>query len=194
MQTRKTINIPGVKGDIPNKRSKLPVPIDLNKVDKFSYSFFYLDRNHRYFNLGGIKDGWFLDLLDCLKEASEKTIPELKTGKFKLHPVDWTKTNTPIPSKHSDEEFWQFRLSKGNGRIVGFRIDSVFYIVWLDPHHNLTNSEGYGTCREYDKPRTEYEELIDSNTKLLEENNNLREIFDCCEPLKCPINDKNKRH
>ncbi|MCD8021451.1 MAG: hypothetical protein LUF30_00195 [Lachnospiraceae bacterium] len=37
-------------------------------------------------------------------------------------------------------------------------IDGVFYVVWLDPHHNLTDSEGYGTVRYYKPALSLYEQ------------------------------------
>lgn len=41
-------------------------------------------------------------------------------------------------------EWWQFRISKSKGRVIGIFIENCFHIVWLDRYHNLTNSEGDG--------------------------------------------------
>ena len=41
-------------------------------------------------------------------------------------------------------EWWQFRISKSKGRVIGIFIENCFHILWLDRYHNLTNSEGYG--------------------------------------------------
>ncbi len=30
-----------------------------------------------------------------------------------------------------------------------FLIDGISYLVWLDPHHNLTDSAGYGGLNRY---------------------------------------------
>ena len=49
--------------------------------------------------------------------------------------------------------FWQFRINKSRGRVIGALIEGVFYIVWLDCHHNLTDSEGYGKARKYPPPK-----------------------------------------
>lgn len=48
-----------------------------------------------------------------------------------------------------DREHELFNLG---GRVIGILIDAVFYVVWLDPYHNLTNSEGYGGVKKYPKP------------------------------------------
>ena len=55
-----------------------------------------------------------------------------------LHPIDWDKTNTRPPMGYGQLEYWQFRLDKSNGRVIGVIIDSVFYVIWLDPYHNIT--------------------------------------------------------
>lgn len=67
---------------------------------KTIFSFRLFNRTHPLFNLGDekekdniIKSKWFIHLLDCLKEVSDKTPTELKNPTHNLHPVDWGKTN-----------------------------------------------------------------------------------------------------
>jgi len=79
-----------------------------------------------------------LDLLDCLQSISGKTIQEITKKPYCLHPINW-KTANVVCFK---AEWYQFRINKTRGRVVGFLIGGVFYVVWLDAHHNLTNSEG----------------------------------------------------
>lgn len=50
-------------------------------------------------------------------------------------------------------------------------IDGVFYVVWLDRHHNLTNSEGYGKAVYYKPAKSTYElmlEDISNKEKMIE--------------------------
>ncbi len=126
----------------------------------FSFSFACFDRQHELFNLGnnsspdGVVSGkWFLSLLDCLKSVSNQRISDLFSSIHDLHRVDWKKTNTPPPPHSEQLEYWQFRINKSRGRVIGFKIDNTFYVVWLDPHHNLTNSEGYGKVEVHRPPR-----------------------------------------
>ena len=63
-------------------------------------------------------------------------------------------------------------------------IDGVFYIVWLDPHHNLTDSEGYGGATYHYAAKSIYERqeerikyLEEENRRLEEENRELSELF-----------------
>ena len=137
---------------------KLPFNGSIVSERGFSFSFSCFDRENALFNLGGKeKDGtvggkWFLRLLDCLKDVSGKSIEELKHSTYDLHPVKWESANVKRPAAYEQAEYWQFRIDKSHGRVIGILIDSVFYIVWLDPHHNLTNSEGYGGIEKFSKP------------------------------------------
>lgn len=133
-EAKKTL--PYIKGSIPEK--------------SFSFSFACFNRSHELFNLGDntatgtVSANWFIDFLDALKSVSEKTFAELKGSTHDLHPIEWKKTNASAPDCNEQYDYWQFRINKAKGRVIGFLIDNVFYVVWLDPHHNLTNSEGYG--------------------------------------------------
>ena len=141
------------------------------------FSFASFDRNHVLFNLGcnstrpeAMPSEWFISLLDVLKEASAKTVTDLQGSSFELHPVKWKDANAKKPFEDEQFEFWQFRISKAKGRVVGFKIPiescTVFYIVWLVPHHNLTDSEGYGTAKYYVKPLNAYDRLEKENQEL----------------------------
>ena len=91
------------------------------------------------------------------------------------------KANTKPPENAEQLEYWQFRISKSKGRVIGAIIDNVFYIVWLDAHHNLTNSEGYGREQFYRKPKSAYEELEAENERLKEEIEILEQACNECE-------------
>ena len=163
------IKLPSVK--IASTKPKLPYNGNAITEKSFAFSFACFDRSHKLFNLGdatpdGVVSGkWFLDMLDCLKTVSNKNISELRGTIYDLHPIDWSKANTSAPTGFEHLEYWQFRINKSRGRVIGFKIDNVFYIVWFDPHHNLTDSEGYGTATKYRAPESEY----DSNQRELED-------------------------
>ena len=138
--------------------SKIPLPFNGVYAEDvgFTFSFACFDREHELFNLGGKnEDGtiggkWFLELLDCLKSVSGKTVEELKRSTHGLHPVDWNGVNTQCPTEQG--EYWQFRVDKSSGRVIGLLIDGVFYVVWLDPYHNLTDSDHYESRKKFPKP------------------------------------------
>ncbi len=58
------------------------------------------------------------------------------------HPIKWRDTSENGFGLPNEEQLvdtpYQFALSANeNGRVHGFLIDEVFYIVWLDPDHLL---------------------------------------------------------
>ncbi len=162
-KTTKGIKLPEVKDKIEDRKKTLPFNGSAVTEKSFSFSFACFDRKHKLFNLGdktsgGVVGGsWFVELMDCFKSVSNMTVPELRVSMHDLHPIDWDKTNTRAPDGGEQREYWQFRINKSKGRVIGFIIDGVFYIVWLDPHHNLTNSEGYEGAVEYKAALSTYE-------------------------------------
>ena len=171
----------------PVKQNKIPekLPFDQEVVarSKIFFSFLFLERKHDLFNLGGNSDDktvggkWFLDLLDCLKSISGKTIQEIAKKPYCLHPINWKTANVGCPF-YPQAEWYPFRINKTRGRVVGFLIGGVFYVVWLDAHHNLTNSEGYGDVNQYSQPLSEYETLKKENEDLKRENERLSQEVD----------------
>lgn len=70
--------------------------------------------------------------------------------------------NHPIGVDENEHTF----LDKSHGRVIGILIDAVFYIVWLDPHHNPTDSKGYGGANKFKRPCSDYEKLFQRATEL----------------------------
>lgn len=101
-------------------------------------------------------------------------VTSMKTSLHDLHPIDWSKTNVTAPDGGNQRAYWQFRINKSKGRVIGFLIDGVFYIVWLDPYHNLTNSAGYGKATYYQSGLSDYEKLEEEYKRLKQENETLR--------------------
>lgn len=75
-----------------------------------------------------------------------------------MHRINWNQPNIPIkrenlewlPSSYlnNPEEYpiWQFEISKSTGRIIGFfnENSTTFYILLLDPNHNMQPCSTYG--------------------------------------------------
>lgn len=133
-------------------------PKEISIDQKVIFSFELFDRTSDYFNLGETCSGWYISLLDVLKEVSKHTWRDF---------VQKYKNGTYDPHKYSDsslyeynienfeelkENAWQFRINKSLGRVHGILIDNIFYIYWLDPHHNMTNSKGYEKSKPLKQP------------------------------------------
>lgn len=142
-----------------------------------TFSFKYFGQQE-FFGIGGQDATWFANLFDRIKDLSGKTraIIENPTERdaYRLHPINWGARNCPITIadltsvpqniKDNAEEdfFWQFQLSKGTGRVVGFfnEDSSIFYIVLLDPKHNIQPSKDFGyDVNETKEAITEYERI-----------------------------------
>lgn len=183
---RKTTNRPCLPAVKPVPMRKKALPFNGHIVDEkgFSFSFACFDHTHELFNLGDdrthekcISGKWFIDLLDCLKSIGTMTVDQMRRSTHDLHPVNWDTANTTPPPDDEQREYWQFRINKSRGRIIGFRIDGVFYIVWLDPHHNLTNSEGYGKATYHQPAASLYEDRENRIRELEKENRELTDLI-----------------
>lgn len=188
-KTTKKYNLPNI--DPTGLSGGIILPFGGSPVQEqgLSFSFASFDRSHKLFNLGSesagdpVEASWFLDLLQCLKDISGRTQPELIQSIYQLHPVDWNKANTSPPAGSEQAEYWQFRINKSRGRVIGIILMGIFYVVWLDPHHNLTDSEGYGGATKYKYPLSDYEKLMQENQRLLTQNVKLQKENQAFEDL-----------
>ena len=164
--------------NVPKKT--IPYKNDINEPF-VSFSFKFFDRKKTpEFNLAEVESTWYIDFLDALKDISGLTVKEFRNTKtYDLH--DWSENSKKkygfdIPGLNQIEQV-QFRIDRSSGRIHGFLIDNIFYIVWLDPFHKMTVSAGYEQARNYDNPLSSYEKLSneikikDSRIKQLEDDN-----------------------
>jgi hypothetical protein len=80
-----------------------------------------------------------------LKALSSLTAQELlvnRSSSLRCHPIRWADTSENGFGIPNEEQLvdtpYQFSLSSNEyGRVHGFFIDEIFYIVWLDPDHQL---------------------------------------------------------
>ncbi len=152
--------------------------------EKMRFSFVHFDREHEAFNCGGTKVGWFLDLLETIKHISNLTRIEFEYHQrqhYQVHRHDWSKTSykfdclPPDLMEQIEDECYQFRLSTGSGRVHGFFIENTFYVVWLDPHHNMNPDERFGGLKFFDKPLSQYDEVLVELDRVRQDNEKLRQ-------------------
>lgn len=108
---------------------------------------------------------------------------------LRVHGHDWKKATAKFGfpdsffEQHQDDCL-QFSISKANGRVHGFLIENVFYVVWLDPDHNLyPTRESNRKVIEHDYPKTEYEILEWEYNNLIEDYEKTKEDLKTCELL-----------
>lgn len=112
-----------------------------------SFSFQFLREKDDKFKYSGKDSSYFLKLVNRLKDICTLSRMNLITSRSKslrCHPLDWNekKITEECFSIPKEEEFTQDRhqiqiSSNAYGRVHGFFILDVFYVVWLDPEHEL---------------------------------------------------------
>ncbi|MEX0547436.1 hypothetical protein [Raoultella terrigena] len=139
------------------KASKIPVAGNQivagtpnSTTSTLSFSFQYIDPAHAKFGFAGQAAAYFCKVLERLKDISSLTPLEFTTNRnaaLKSHCIEWKATSEPDGFTHLNEQFqsytpYQFAISRNeHGRIHGFFIGNVFYVVWLDPNHQLYPGE-----------------------------------------------------
>lgn len=149
----------------------------------FSWEFF--DRNHELFNCGKVGPEWFVDLMDVMKSISTMEFDKFKLhsgSPLRVHSHDWNRVVAKYPLNKKfleqiEQDTLQFAVSKANGRVHGFYVSNVFYIVWLDPHHNLYPMDRHGGLTYCDTPSSCYDCLELQHEKLEQNYNDLYEQY-----------------
>lgn len=146
-----------------------------------TFSFEALERTE-YFNLDGTCANWTFELVEMLKHVSAIKKEDLLSGSYskstyRVH--DHTNANPPskLPEGIELKDCYQIRISKSKGGIHGVFYDNIFFVIWLDPLHNMYPAVNYGGLRKVKtgstccKDRDEIiEQLQKENTKLREDN------------------------
>jgi hypothetical protein len=110
-----------------------------------TFSFKYFQDKHSKFSCNSKDATYWLTLLERLKALSSLTAQELlvnRSSSLRCHPIKWEETSESKFGLPNEEQLvdtpYQFSLSSNeHGRVHGFFIDQVFYIIWLDPNHQL---------------------------------------------------------
>lgn len=143
---------------ISNKPNASIVPLKTNEDKHIVISYRYLETNNSKYNLDLISDNrLFIQYNNefnkkmqeyAQHEDFKKYIRE--NGRYRdrnhIHFIDWkdnrikescfTNLQQDLMEQIKDD-CWQLGINNQGFRIHGFFIDNVFYIVWLDPMHNL---------------------------------------------------------
>lgn len=133
------------KTDVPKDGASGIKPTKLKPPQGISFSFKYYQEGHSKFSCTEKEVIYWLTLLERLKALSSLTAQELlvnRSSSLRCHPIKWEDTSENGFGLPNEEQLvdtpYQFSLSSNeHGRVHGFFIDDIFYIVWLDPDHLL---------------------------------------------------------
>lgn len=135
-----------------NSTSHIPKQNSLKTSEKgLKFSFEALETNE-YFALDGTCPNWTRELLNMLKECSAHSAVELRNGgfqnKFRVHNHETADPPSNLPEGVALKDLYQIRISQSKGGIHGiFGVGDVFYVIWLDPLHNMYPDKRYGGLR-----------------------------------------------
>lgn len=139
--SKKRIN----KTDVTKASTSGIKPTKLKPPQGISFSFKYYQDNHNKFSCNEKELIYWLTLLERLKALSSLSAQELlvnRSSSLRCHPIKWEDTSESGFGLPNEEQLvdtpYQFSLSSNeHGRVHGFFINEIFYIVWLDPDHLL---------------------------------------------------------
>lgn len=121
-------------------------PTEVRDTEKVSFNFKRLKEKDRKFQYSSKESKYFCVLLDKLRSISGMNKVEMtitNSRGLRCHKIDFndpsvSENSFDILSEDVAEDAWQFQLtSNEHGRVHGYFVDNVFYVVWLDPEHDL---------------------------------------------------------
>lgn len=134
------------KPSSPQSNIKPTAPTNEDDILLFSFKHLQLEHPKGKFCIREKNSAYFFKLLSRLKDISTLKASVLRGlgGKsLRAHPIDWQETSEKNGFSQLNEQLrsitpYQFQISANeHGRLHGFFIDQVFYVVWLDPDHEL---------------------------------------------------------
>lgn len=148
------------------------------KDEKIKVTFENLDLKNDLFNLGkNLSESWLTSFMDAMKQLTNITRSELASNQnyikqFKPHGYKFKRNchkcgdNCKLISEQV--EGIQLRVNKGYGRIHGYFIDNIYYVVHIDPYHNMSDCVGYPKHKKVVPPEEYHEKLEREYNILLE--------------------------
>lgn len=127
--------------------------IRATKIDdtaKVSFNFRRLNNKGGKFQYIEKDSSYFLKLLERLRDVSGMSRKEMTIQNYKslrCHKIDFkdkgvSEETFGVIGQDVDEDAWQFQLtSNEHGRVHGYFVENTFYVVWLDPEHQLYNGK-----------------------------------------------------
>ena len=119
-----------------------------------------------------------------LKNISGISKRDLLSGQYRTYRVHTHENAKPpcsLPSGVKLRDFYQMRISKSKGGIHGVFSENVFYVMWMDPLHNMYPDDRYGGLRTIHPPTTCCMERDAIINELKKENQSLKEEIELWE-------------
>lgn len=171
------------------------VPPHYGAERKLSYSFKYFSQENNFGLRDGCEGQWFVSIINRLQSLNDYSMGQILENssmrkQLRIHEVDFNGSNVSInrsainsiPSNIRDNErefpLYEISIARSRGRVFGFFDNSVFYIVYLDRHHNMYPME-FGVTRTH--------ECIDHYDELLLKIRSIVKKISMCEEKRCKV-------
>ena len=85
----------------------------------------------------------YLERLKSLSGYRKMELMSDRSKSLRFNPINWEKTTEPEGFTHLNSQLrglsaHEFAISVSkHGRVHGFFLESIFYVCWLDPEHEL---------------------------------------------------------
>ncbi|MDB9510111.1 hypothetical protein PN499_02670 [Kamptonema animale CS-326] len=133
--------------DVRRQPSSAPREVVKVKIPEgISFSLLYYQDDKDKFSIRGRDAKYLASLLTRLRDLSQLKAQEIinnQSKSLRCHGIVWQDTTEPngfgLPNEDQLVNMpYQFQISANEyGRVHGFFSENIFYIVWLDPDHNL---------------------------------------------------------
>ena len=130
-----------------DRNSKIINPTPIDKEERISFNFRRLNPKDTKFDWTCCEVNYFNTLIDRLRNLSNCTRKEMlhtfNQKSLRFHPLNFkdgslSEKTFGVLSEDVDDDAWQFELTANkHGRVHGYFVENVFYVVWLDPKHEL---------------------------------------------------------
>ena len=144
------------KATRPTAQGTIIKPVFIPTEEKVTFSFSALEKT-KHFNLDVTCPNWSSELFDMLKNTSNFSKTDLISGKlrtYRVHNHEKASPPDPLPEGVALKDCYQIRISKSKGGIHGVFNENIFYVIWLDPLHNMYPDDRYGGLKVITPPTT----------------------------------------
>lgn len=120
-------------------------PTEIDDSVPVSFNFKNLAQNSGKFKYSEQPKNYFLKLLERLATVSGMNRDEMiihNKSALRCHQINFSDSRVSESgfglSEDVDDDAWQFQISSNkHGRVHGYFVANVFFVVWLDPGHEL---------------------------------------------------------
>lgn len=162
-----------------NIQDRIPTPLTqiFANGDNIVFSFKSLVKNE-YFNIDITCERWSSELIEMLKNVSVLNKAQLFSGKYgiyRIHSLSSAKIPCKLPDNISKDDMRQIRIAASKGGIHGIFYENIFYVIYLDPLHNMYPDTRYGGLKIIKPPKNCCLDMQEKLHKLTDENNKLKD-------------------